>query len=195
MPAVFNRLRCLLTCDSQVQWVVPSLLVHLLGQQAVGRHHHQGVGCLHGEHKVVVVVLARNIHKLKCTLHHATAINTSIIVGGGTRKYWGGDPYTRQSYILASLMLLAVDWPYPRSVASIDSNNISSVLLNVLNPKCLAAFDYKKPGTILWCGTKDHTEDVCGHPLIAVAIVCEKIHPDKLQSMPVHVREEPDFSC
>mmetsp|Transcript_28469 Transcript_28469/g.62659 ORF Transcript_28469/g.62659 Transcript_28469/m.62659 type:complete len:540 (-) Transcript_28469:255-1874(-) len=57
-------------CYPQVQGVVPALLVHLLGQQAVGLDHDQGVGGLHAEHKVVVVVLAADVGKLKGALHH-----------------------------------------------------------------------------------------------------------------------------
>ena len=54
-----------------MQRVVPALLVHFAGEQAVRLHHDERVGCLHGEDEVVVVVLAADARKLKGALDHA----------------------------------------------------------------------------------------------------------------------------
>ena len=60
------------TSDAEMQRVVPPELVLLLCKQPVGRHHDQRVARLHGEHEVVVVMLAADVSKLKRTGHHAS---------------------------------------------------------------------------------------------------------------------------
>mmetsp|Transcript_11882 Transcript_11882/g.32451 ORF Transcript_11882/g.32451 Transcript_11882/m.32451 type:complete len:284 (-) Transcript_11882:60-911(-) len=54
-----------------MQGVVPAAGIHLLSQEAVRLDHDQGIGGLHGEHKVVVVVLAAHFSELKSRSHHA----------------------------------------------------------------------------------------------------------------------------
>mmetsp|Transcript_69735 Transcript_69735/g.167417 ORF Transcript_69735/g.167417 Transcript_69735/m.167417 type:complete len:212 (+) Transcript_69735:1525-2160(+) len=54
-----------------MQGIVPSQLIHLLGQLPVGLHHHLWVGGLHAEDEVVVVMLAANLTKLNCRGNHA----------------------------------------------------------------------------------------------------------------------------
>ena len=56
---------------AQVKRVVPAELVHLVREESVRLHHHQRVGRLHGEDKVVVVVLAADAGKLERGLDHA----------------------------------------------------------------------------------------------------------------------------
>jgi len=36
--------------------VIPPMLIHLSSQKTVGLHHHQRVGCFHGEEEVVVIM-------------------------------------------------------------------------------------------------------------------------------------------
>mmetsp|Transcript_133881 Transcript_133881/g.232325 ORF Transcript_133881/g.232325 Transcript_133881/m.232325 type:complete len:477 (-) Transcript_133881:414-1844(-) len=54
----------------QMDGVIPPNLVHLRRKQTVGLHHDQWVAGLHGEHKVVEVVLAADPSELKGRLHH-----------------------------------------------------------------------------------------------------------------------------
>lgn len=42
--------------NTQVEGVVPAMLIHFSGQKAVSLDHHQRVGGLHREQEVVVVV-------------------------------------------------------------------------------------------------------------------------------------------
>ena len=64
--------------NSQMQWVIPPIGVHLLSQQSVGLHHDQGVASLHAEQEVVVVQVAADVGKLKGAFHHA-AWGVSIV--------------------------------------------------------------------------------------------------------------------
>ena len=80
---------------AKVQRIVHALLVHALHEQPVRLHHHDGVGGLHGQHDLVVVVLAEDAQKLQCGLHHALrriavavhhAVGKRTVVGADTQS-------------------------------------------------------------------------------------------------------------
>mmetsp|Transcript_8626 Transcript_8626/g.24210 ORF Transcript_8626/g.24210 Transcript_8626/m.24210 type:complete len:641 (+) Transcript_8626:437-2359(+) len=57
--------------DAEVEGVVPVHPVHLGGEEAVGLDHDEGVGRLHGEDEVVVVLGAADVGELEGRLDHA----------------------------------------------------------------------------------------------------------------------------
>ena len=68
-----------------MQWVVPAIGIHLLGQQPIGLHHDQGVASLHAEQEVVVVQVAADVGKLKGAFHHA-AWGVPIVAEDASRQ-------------------------------------------------------------------------------------------------------------
>mmetsp|Transcript_19034 Transcript_19034/g.38600 ORF Transcript_19034/g.38600 Transcript_19034/m.38600 type:complete len:532 (-) Transcript_19034:99-1694(-) len=58
-------------CDAEVEGVIPPEAVLLGGEEAVGLNHDEGVGRLHGEHEVVVVLGAADVRELDGGFDHA----------------------------------------------------------------------------------------------------------------------------
>ena len=79
---------------AQVEGVVPVHPVHLGGQEAVGLDHDEGVGRLHGEDEVVVVLGAADVGELDGRLDHAAGgVSVEGQDAARQRSVVGADPH------------------------------------------------------------------------------------------------------
>mmetsp|Transcript_38243 Transcript_38243/g.80471 ORF Transcript_38243/g.80471 Transcript_38243/m.80471 type:complete len:265 (+) Transcript_38243:2120-2914(+) len=68
-----------------MEGIIPIQTVHLARQQSVTLHHHQGIGRLHGEDEVVIILRAANVGEFDGALHH-TAGSVPVIAQDATAQ-------------------------------------------------------------------------------------------------------------